>query len=499
MDFNNLNKDRKKRPQPVVSLDTMVYGKIPPQAKDAEMAVLGAILNERHALGDVMDILSPEKFYLEKHQELFRTMLAMDAGAITIDCVTVMDELLKSGKLEHTGGGDYLIELSRGVVSSANIATHARIIVQKAMARAVIVAGGEMVVEGYDDSRDPFDVVDAAEARISMITQSNERGKITPASTIVVRTLQRIEHLRAQDSAITGIPSGFEPLDKITHGWQNTDLIILAARPAVGKTALALNLVRNAAIHSPKPAASAFFSLEMSEGQLMQRLISTESEVYLERITTGQLAEEDMKRVHQAAARIAAAPIFIDDTPALNIIELRAKCRRLKRKHAVQFIIIDYLQLMSGAGDNRNGNREQEISKISRDLKSLAKELSVPIIALSQLSRAVESRQDKTPQLSDLRESGAIEQDADMVMFMYRPEYYGITANEAGESNRGETDIKIAKHRNGSLDTVKLRALLHIQKFVEMDPADSPPPPPRKTSWRPVGDIKLPYKDDDPF
>lgn len=497
MDFSNLNKDKQKRRKPVVDLTTMVYGKIPPQAKDAEMAVLGAILNERHALGEVMDILSPEKFYLEKHQDLYRVMLAMDAVSMTIDCVTIMDELLKLGKLEEIGGGYYLVELSRAVVSSANIATHARIIVQKAMARAVIVAGGDMIVEGYDDTLDPFDVVDAAESKISKILEGNERGKIVSASTAVVRSLQRIEFLRSQDSAITGIPSRFEALDKITHGWQPTDLIILAARPAVGKTAFALNLVRNAAM-SEKPVPVGFFSLEMSEGQIMERLLSMDSDVYLEQIKTGQLEEQEMKRIHQAAARIANAPIFIDDTAALNIFELRSKCRRLKRKHGIQFIIVDYLQLMSGASDSRNGNREQEISKISRELKGLAKELQVPIIALSQLSRGVESRQDKTPQLSDLRESGAIEQDADMVMFLYRPEYYGITANEAGENNKGETDIKIAKHRNGSLDTVKLRALLHIQKFVEMDPAEAAPAP-RGTSWRPVADMKLPYKDDEQF
>jgi replicative DNA helicase len=286
----------------------------------------------------------------------------------------------------------------------------------------------------------------------------------------LVKTIQRIEEMRNRDEDITGVPSGFPSLDKLTYGWQPTDLIILAARPSVGKTAFALNLARSAALSAKKPYPVAFFSLEMSAGQLVQRILSAESEIWLEKISRGKLEEHEMKQLYKKGIeRLSNAPIFIDDSAALNIFELRAKCRRLKNKHNIGLIIIDYLQLMSGGGDNKNGNREQEISKISRDLKGLAKELQVPIIALSQLSREVEKRKEgaKIPQLSDLRESGAIEQDADMVMFLYRPDYYEIGTNEMGESTKGETYVKIAKHRNGSLDTIKLKALLHIQKFIE--------------------------------
>ena len=303
-----------------------------------------------------------------------------------------------------------------------------------------------------------------------------------------MKTIQRIEDLRHKNDDISGVPSGFSSLDRITYGWQPTDLIILAARPSVGKTAFALNLARNAALHPTKSTPIAFFSLEMSASQLVQRILSAESEIWLEKISRGKLEEHEMKQLYaKGIQRLAQAPIFIDDSAALNIFELRAKCRRLKNKHNVGLIIIDYLQLMSGTGDNRNGNREQEISKISRDLKGLAKELQVPIIALSQLSREVEKRKEgnKMPQLSDLRESGAIEQDADMVMFLYRPEYYDITANEFGESNKGETHVRIAKHRNGSLETIKLRALLHIQKFIDDEGSDFNGLPPGG-NWKPV-------------
>jgi replicative DNA helicase len=310
----------------------------------------------------------------------------------------------------------------------------------------------------------------------------------------LVKTIQRIEDLRTRQDEISGVPTGFHLMDRITYGWQPTDLIILAARPSVGKTAFALNLARNAALHPTKPTAVGFFSLEMSAGQLVQRILSAESEIWLEKIARGRLEEHEMKQLYKKGIeRLASAPIHIDDTAALNIFELRAKCRRLKNKHNVGLIIIDYLQLMSGTSDNRNSNREQEISRISRDLKGLAKELNIPIIALSQLSREVEKRGakegQKIPQLSDLRESGAIEQDADMVMFLYRPEYYDITANEMGESNKGETHVRIAKHRNGQLDTIKLKALLHIQKFVEEDGTDIGGQLPSGGSWKPVSDV----------
>lgn len=476
MDLTNLNKDRAKarRGKPSVDLSSMVYGKVPPQAKDLEDAVLGAIMLEKSAFDTVIEILKPECFYVDAHQRIFRAMQSLQQKNQPIDILTVVEELRMREELEVVGGPYYVTKLTNSVVSAANIETHARIILQKFIQRELIHISGEIISDSYEDSTDVFDLLDDAESKLFEITNNHLRKNFDSIDSVLVKTVQRIEDMRNREEDITGVPSGFSSLDHLTYGWQNTDLIILAARPSVGKTAFALNLARNACLHPTKPTGVAFFSLEMSSAQLVQRILSAESEIWLEKIARGKLEDHEMKQLYaKGISKLAKAPMYIDDTAALNIFELRAKCRRLKNKHNIGIIIIDYLQLMTGGGE-KNTNREQEISKISRDLKGLAKELNVPVIALSQLSRAVESRKegDKIPQLSDLRESGAIEQDADMVMFLYRPEYYGITANENGESNKGETHVKIAKHRNGSLDTVKLRALLHIQKFVEFGEDD---------------------------
>ena len=470
MELTNLNKDRKTRRKSSLDLGNMVFGKVPPQARDLEEAVLGAIMLEKSAFDTVIEILKPECFYTESNQRIFRAMQSLATKSLPIDLLTVVEELKVKEELDLVGGPYYVSKLTNAVVSSANIEAHSRIVLQKFIQRELIRISGEIIGDAYEDSTDVFDLLDDAESKLFEITNNHLRKNFDDINTVLVKTIQRIEDMRNRDEDITGVTSGFPTLDKLTYGWQPTDLIILAARPSVGKTAFALNLARSAALHPTKPTAIGFFSLEMSAGQLVQRILSAESEIWLEKISRGKLEEHEMKQLYKRGIeRLSNAPIFIDDTAALNIFELRAKCRRLKNKHNVGLIIIDYLQLMSGAGENRNGNREQEISRISRDLKGLAKELQVPIIALSQLSREVEKRKEgaKIPQLSDLRESGAIEQDADMVMFLYRPEYYEITANEMGESNKGETYVKIAKHRNGSLDTIKLKALLHIQKFVE--------------------------------
>lgn len=491
MDLTNLNKDRKVRRKSTIDLTTMVYGKLPPQAKDLEEAVLGAIMLEKSAFDTVVEILKPECFYVEAHQQIYRAMQSLAQKSQPIDILTVVEELKRKEELELVGGPYYVTKLTNMVVSTANIDAHSRIILQKFIQRELIRISGEIISDSYEDSTDVFDLLDDAESKLFEITNNHLRKNFDPIDRVLVKTIQRIEDLRHKNEDITGIPSGFASLDRVTYGWQNTDLIILAARPSVGKTAFALNLVRNAALHPTKPTPVGFFSLEMSAGQLVQRILAAESEILLEKIARGKLEEHEMKQLYaKGIQRLGQAPIFIDDTPALNIFELRAKCRRLKNKHNIGMIVIDYLQLMSGTGDNRNGNREQEISKISRDLKGLSKELGIPIIALSQLSREVEKRKEgnKMPQLSDLRESGAIEQDADMVMFLYRPEYYDITTNEMGDSNRGETHVRIAKHRNGSLETIKLRALLHIQKFVDWDGDDftgSGLPP---GNWKPIQD-----------
>ncbi len=471
MDLSSLNKDRKARKKPTLDMGSMVFGKVPPQSKDLEEAVLGAIMLEKSAFDTVIEILKAECFYVEANQRIYKAMISLAQKSLPIDLLTVVEELKFKEELDLVGGPYYVSKLTNAVVSSANIEAHSRIVLQKFIQRELIRISGEIIGDAYEDSTDVFDLLDDAESKLFEITNSHLRKNFDDINTVLVKTIQRIEDMRNRDEDITGVPTGFPSLDKLTYGWQPTDLIVLAARPSVGKTAFALNLARTAALHPTKPTTVAFFSLEMSAGQLVQRILSAESEIWLEKINRGKLEEHEMKQLYKRGIeRLSNAPIFIDDTAALNIFELRAKCRRLKNKSNLGMIIIDYLQLMSGGGGGiKGGNREQEISSISRDLKALAKELQVPIIALSQLSREVEKRKEgaKIPQLSDLRESGAIEQDADMVMFLYRPEYYDITANEHGESNKGETYVKIAKHRNGSLDTIKLRALLHIQKFVE--------------------------------
>jgi replicative DNA helicase len=452
----------------------MVYGKVPPQAKDLEEAVLGAIMLEKSAFDTVIEILKPECFYVEAHQRIFKSMQSLANKSQPIDILTVAEELRSKDELEMVGGAYYVTKLTNAVVSSANIEAHSRIVLQKFIQRELIRISGEIIGDAFEDTTDVFDLLDDAESKLFEITNNHLRKNFDTIDSVLVKTIQRIEDLRHKNEDVTGVPSGFTHLDRVTYGWQNTDLIILAARPAVGKTAFALNLARNAVMHPGKPTPVALFSLEMSAGQLVQRILAAESEIWLEKIARGKLEEHEMKQLYaRGIQRLAQAPLFIDDTPALNIFELRAKCRRLKNKHNIGMIIIDYLQLMSGTGENRNSNREQEISNISRNLKGLAKELNIPIIALSQLSRAVEQRGAKegsrVPQLSDLRESGAIEQDADMVMFLYRPEYYDVTTNAEGENIKGLTEVKIAKHRNGSLETIKLKALLHIQKFTNWD------------------------------
>jgi replicative DNA helicase len=470
MDLTNLNRDKKSRRKTPLDLSTMIYGKVPPQAKDLEEAVLGAVMLEKGAFDAVVEILKPECFYVDAHQRIYRAMQGLANKSQPIDILTVVEELRTREELDLVGGPYYVTKLTNSVVSSANIEAHSRIVLQKFIQRELIRISGEIISDAYEDSTDVFDLLDQAESKIYEVTSTHLRNNYETIDSVLVKTIQRIEDMRHKNEDITGVPTGFPTLDRITYGWQNTDLIILAARPSVGKTAFALNLARNAALHPTKPTPVAFFSLEMSAGQLVQRILSAESEIWLEKISRGKLEEHEMKQLYaRGIQRLSQAPLFVDDTPALNIFELRAKCRRLKNANNIGMIIIDYLQLMSGTAENRNSNREQEISNISRSLKGLAKELQVPIIALSQLSREVEKRKDgnKMPQLSDLRESGAIEQDADMVCFLYRPEYYDITQDEMGDNNRGETHVRIAKHRNGSLETIKLRALLHIQKFIE--------------------------------
>lgn len=455
-------------------LSNVMYGKIPPQAKELEEAVLGAIMLEKDKLSDVLEVLpSAECFYVDAHQRVFSAIRRLPEKGQVVDLLTVTEELRKSDELELVGGAYFLTKLTMSVVTSAHVIAHARIVMEKYIQRELIRISGEMMGSAYEDKSDVFDLLDKAETDLFDISNNFLKKNYSSMQDIIVETIDLISQAREEKDDVTGVPSGFPSLDAITGGWQKSDLIILAARPAVGKTAFALNLAMNAAMDKHKPKGVAIFSLEMGNTQIVKRMLSAVTEVRLENISRGRLEDYEFAQITQRMEPLAKAPIFIDDQAGLNIFELRAKCRRLKSKHDIGMVIIDYLQLMQGS--DKAGNREQEISKISRELKMLAKELDIPVMALSQLSRAVETRggdKGKIPQLSDLRESGAIEQDADMVMFIYRPEYYGINNDEQGQPVDGETHINIAKHRNGRLDNVKLKALLEYQKFIELPQDD---------------------------
>jgi replicative DNA helicase len=451
----------------------MLFGKLPPQAKDIESAILGAIMVESNKLSDVLDIIqTPECFYVDANKRIYNAIRSLFDKGTPIDFMTVCEELKRTSELEIVGGYYYVTSLTKDVISTSHVEEHARIVMQKFIMRELIRMSGEVISDAYEDSTDVFDLLDKAESNLYEITDKHLRKNFNSISNIVMNTFKEIQENKNKNEDITGIPSGFKDLDKLTGGWQKTDLIILAARPAVGKTAFALNLVMNAAMSKSKPTPVAFFSLEMSAGQLVKRMLSATTEVMLEKISKGNLEEYEIVQLQQRMSRLSEAAIFIDDQAALNIFELRAKCRRLKQRHDLGMVIIDYLQLMTASID-KGGNREQEISKISRELKALAKELEIPIIALSQLNRSVESRgTSKVPQLSDLRESGAIEQDADMVMFLYRPDYYTTSGGSSNPNEvasvAGETWINVAKHRNGQTDVVKVVAELAYQKFNDM-------------------------------
>ena len=453
-------------------LQPNIHGKLPPQALDMEEAVLGALMLEKDALTTVIDILSAESFYKDAHQKIYSAISRLFQNSEPIDILTVTQELRKSGELDIIGGPYYISLLTNRVASAANIEYHARIILQKHIQRELIRISSETIKEAYEDTTDVLQLLDKAEKNLFTIAEGNIKKKVQSISDIIGIAIKQIEAAKKHESGVTGVPSGFTELDRVTSGWQKSDLVILAARPGMGKTAFVLSMARNAAVQFKKPVA--VFSLEMSSIQLITRLISSETELSAEKLKKGQLASHEWEQLNSKIGRLTEAPIYIDDTPGLSVFELRAKCRRLKAQHDIQLIIIDYLQLMTVGGEGKGvGNREQEISTISRSLKSIAKELEVPVIALSQLSRAVESRGgDKRPMLSDLRESGAIEQDADMVTFIYRPEYYGLDQDESGNSMAGVAEIIIAKHRNGALENVKLRFIANLAKFTDLSGMD---------------------------
>ena len=439
-------------------------GKIPPQAVDLEEAVLGALLLEREALTSVIDILRPEIFYKEAHQKIFKAITELFADTEPIDILTVTNKLKMLGFLEEIGGPYYITQLTNRVGSPANIEFHTRILAQKYILRELIRVSSNTIKEAFEDGTDVFNLLDRSEQGLFDISENNFRRESSDMKSLVKEAITEVEKAKNSEGKLRGVPSGFTELDRLTAGWQKSDLVVIAARPGMGKTAFALSLTRNAAV-SGNPVA--MFSLEMSSVQLATRLIASETEIEGEKLKKGNLREDEWKQLNTKVKNLEDAPIFIDDTPALSVFELRAKCRRLKEQHNIKLIVVDYIQLMR-AGDN-NGNREQEISTISRSLKALAKELNVPVLVLSQLNRSVETRGGlKKPMLSDLRESGAIEQDADMVIFIYRPEYYDILEGEDGQDLRGKGEIIIAKHRNGSLDSVFLKFIGKYIKFTDL-------------------------------
>jgi replicative DNA helicase len=470
-DFENIEQqsNRLKTIRNAPSSEQM-FGRVQPQARDLEQAILGAIMLDKEALPSIIEILRADTFYDPPHKFIYEVMEDLFEKMVPIDMLTVHEALNKNGNLDKVGGINYLMDLTNRVASSANIEYHARIVVQKYIQRELIRLSAEVTKEAFEDSKDVLELLDFAEQSLYNITDQNLNTGYEQIRAVAAKVQKHIEEISKKEDGLTGVPTGFKELDKITNGWQSSDLIIIAARPGMGKTAFTLSLAKNAAEHG---FPVAIFSLEMANEQLVTRLIAMDSLIPSSVLRTGQLSEEEFKILHNSISRLSEQPIYVDDTPAINIFELRAKCRRMKQKHGIKMVVIDYLQLMTGAPGKNKGNREQEISTISRSLKALAKEMHIPVIALSQLSRAVETRGgDKRPQLSDLRESGAIEQDADIVTFIYRPDYYGLGDDDDNmhlQAAPDEAEIIISKHRNGSLGSVKLRFVKEYVKFTDLE------------------------------
>ena len=451
----------------IISLEK---GKLPPQALELEEAVLGAMMIDKKGIDDVIDILHAEAFYKEAHQEIYNAIYTLFQNSEPTDLLTVSNQLRKTAKLDFVGGDFYLVNLTQKVSSSAHIEFHARIILQKYIQRTLIRISTEIIEESYDETVDVFDLLDNAESKLFEVTQGNIKKSSEKSENLVRQAIEKIEEISSKEG-MSGIPSGFSRIDALTSGWQPSDLVIIAARPGMGKTAFVMSMAKNMAIEFNNPVA--IFSLEMSSVQLITRMISSETGITSEKLRKGNLRPDEWEQLNVKVKNLSNAPIFIDDTPSLSIFDLRAKARRLASQHGIKAVIIDYLQLMTlGSSNKGSGNREQEISTISRNLKALAKELNIPVIALSQLSRAVETRSgSKRPLLSDLRESGAIEQDADIVTFIYRPEYYGLTEWDDDEHTpcEGQAEFIVAKHRNGGLDNIRLKFIGHLAQFTDLD------------------------------
>lgn len=439
----------------------MELGKIPPHDIEAEQATLGSMLTDKDAVISAIEVLRDEDFYREDNKYIYTAILNLYDRAEPIDIITVKSELESIGKLDKVGGLEYLTELTDRVPTTANAENYIKIVEEKSALRKLIKTANEIIDSGYDPTQDVEDVMDGAEKKIFDVMQNKNQKGYAPIKDILVDTFTQIEALYNQKQSVTGVPSGFTELDYRTAGFQKSDLILVAARPAMGKSAFALNIAVNAAVKAKVPVV--IFSLEMSKEQVANRMLCSEAMVDSNKVRTGKLEEDDWSKLAEGIGPLSDADIYIDDTPGISVMEIRAKCRKLKMEKNIGMVVIDYLQLIQGS-NRRNGSREQEISEISRSLKILAKEIGVPVIALSQLSRAVEQRQDHRPMLSDLRESGAIEQDADIVMFLYRDDYY----NKESEK-KDIAEVIIAKHRSGSIGTVELLWLASYTKFVNLE------------------------------
>ncbi len=460
--------DKKNKARPVsASLPDM--GRVPPQAIDMEEAVLGAIMLEKEAIITVIDILKQESFYKDVHQKIYAAIISLNLRELPVDLYTVTEELRSNDELDNVGGPVYLTQLTSKVVSAAHVEFHAKIVAQKFIQRELIRVTSEIQGRAFDDSNDINELLDFSENELFQIAEGNIKREVSPLNVVLKEAVHEIEEASKREDALIGVPSGFTKLDRLTSGWQKSDLVIVAARPSMGKTAFALSMARNMAVDHKKSVA--VFSLEMSAVQLVNRLIVAETELPSNRIKNGRLKEDEWKQLESKIKTLEDASIFIDDTPAISVFELRAKCRRLTAQHKLDIAIVDYLQLMTGPREA--GSREQEVSSISRSLKSISKELNVPIIALSQLNRSVEVRGgNKRPQLSDLRESGAIEQDADMVLFIHRPEKYGFTTLDNDMPSKGIAEIILAKNRNGPVDDVLLRFREERAQFIDLEDLD---------------------------
>ena len=440
-------------------------GKLPPQAVDLEEAVLGALMLQKDAFLSVSEFLNTEMFYKDVHQKIYNAIQLLFKNSSPIDILTVTAKLRSLGELELIGGAYYITEITNRIASAANIEFHARVIYEKFLQREMIRISSETIQSAYDDTADIFELYNHNQSEIYNLFSFTNGRNIDIISTLVDEAIDDLSQEIV--TGLTGVGSGFIDIDTMTNGWQKSDLVIIAARPAMGKTALVVKLARNAAVDFDKPVL--IFSLEMSKRQLTQRLIADETEITLETIRKKRLPDYDKLRLPSALQKLKNAPLHIDDTAALSIEVFRSKCIRMKKKFDIQLIVIDYLQLMTVSGNGKNGNREQEISKICAALKGIAKDLDVPVIALSQLNRAVESRPGmaKRPMLSDLRESGSIEQDADLVFFLYRPEYYGIEYDEENNSTQGLCELICAKNRHGYTDIIKLKFIAKYMRFTD--------------------------------